>query len=601
MAASLLVVSNVRMRVIVLLVLFFSSLLALADPVSVALDSARYYKFKSSAKALLFSQQAYKLAKKNNDTGQWADAAYSSGVANYLAGNYDTALSCYIEAEKLYEIKKNTNGLIDICAELCLFYLKGKKIAKAEEFINKGIAMANAVNNTSKKANAYNNKGLVFLDTKRYDSAINCFNISYGYYKVTADNTGMAYSLGYLASAYAEKGMTDKSLACLQQSIPLLVKSGDKYGEASGINNIGELLLAQHKPAEALVYFNEALVKSKALSFDDLSENIYRMQALCYQGTGDFKKAYEAKLAEVAVHEKLLSENQLKVIAELQTKYETGKKEQQNKLLTETNLRQTLQLSRSKIITFSLLAIAILVIGVLYLFYNRYKLRQESRFREEFFSHEKLRASAVVDAEENERQRLSRELHDGIGQLLAATRRKMQTLPQAEVATDAAYNDSIALLDDSIKEVRQLSHNMMPPWLRNKTLVQAFEELVDQVTRTTTLKVHTEWVDMENLHLEKTQVLMLYRSLQEMISNVLRHSGATKLNIEVVNHGDELNIMVYDNGKGFDKEAMINSGAGIGLKNIQSRIEYIGGRLQIDTYPGKGTTYVIDLPLKGQV
>ncbi len=589
------------MRVIVLLVLFFSSLLALADPVSVALDSARYYKFKSSAKALLFSQQAYKLAKKNNDTGQWADAAYSSGVANYLAGNYDTALSCYIEAEKLYEIKKNTNGLIDICAELCLFYLKGKKIAKAEEFINKGIAMANAVNNTSKKANAYNNKGLVFLDTKRYDSAINCFNISYGYYKVTADNTGMAYSLGYLASAYAEKGMTDKSLACLQQSIPLLVKSGDKYGEASGINNIGELLLAQHKPAEALVYFNEALVKSKALSFDDLSENIYRMQALCYQGTGDFKKAYEAKLAEVAVHEKLLSENQLKVIAELQTKYETGKKEQQNKLLTETNLRQTLQLSRSKIITFSLLAIAILVIGVLYLFYNRYKLRQESRFREEFFSHEKLRASAVVDAEENERQRLSRELHDGIGQLLAATRRKMQTLPQAEVATDAAYNDSIALLDDSIKEVRQLSHNMMPPWLRNKTLVQAFEELVDQVTRTTTLKVHTEWVDMENLHLEKTQVLMLYRSLQEMISNVLRHSGATKLNIEVVNHGDELNIMVYDNGKGFDKEAMINSGAGIGLKNIQSRIEYIGGRLQIDTYPGKGTTYVIDLPLKGQV
>ncbi len=589
------------MRLVIMFLLVFAVQSVFAGPVSDALDSARFYKFKSSTKSLSFAQTAYKIAKEQHDTGLQADAAYIAGIANYLGGNYDTALGWYIEAEKLYELRKNTPGLIDVNAELCLFYLKGKKIAKAEAAINKAIVMAKMINNAIKKANTYNNKGLVFLDTKRYDSAILCFNIAYGFYKDTGENIGMAYSLGYLASAYSEKGMADKSLACLQQSIPLLVKGGDKFGEASGVNNIGELLLAQHKPAEALVYFNEALIKSKAILFDDLTENIYHMQASCYQETGDFKNAYEAKLAEVAVHEKRVGEKQMKAIDELQTRYETGKKEQENKLLTETNLRQTLQLSRSKIITFSLLAIAVLIIGLLYLFYNRYKLRQEGRFREEFFSHEKLRASAVVDAEENERQRLSRELHDGIGQLLAATRRKMQTLPQAEGTGDVAYDESIALLDDSIKEVRQLSHNMMPPWLRNKTLVQAFEELVNQITRTTSLKVQTEWVDVDELALEKIQVLMLYRSLQEMISNVLRHAGATKLNIEVVNHGDELNIMVYDNGKGFDKEAVMNSGAGIGLKNIQSRIEYIGGRLQIDTYPGKGTTYIIDLPLKGQV
>lgn len=589
------------MRLLVVLLIIFVAQVTYAGNIAALLDSARYYKFSNPAKTLAFAQEAYSQAKDEHNINQQGDGAFLSGLACYLTGNYEKALGYYLDAEHLYESAKNNSGIIDVYTDLCIFYLKQKKIALATTTIDKAIHLADSINDNQKKGNSYNNKGLIYLDTKRYDSAIICFNKSYASYKVPNDKIGMAYSLGYLASAYSESNMPDKSLECLQQSIPLLVEAGDKFGAASGINNIGELLLQQHKPEQALPYFKDACEKSKLISFRDLEDNTYRMMAACYREMGDYKKAYEATQAQIAVHEKLQNDHQIKAIEELQTKYETGKKEQQNKLLTETNLRQSLQLSRTRIINYALLAIALLIIAMLYLFYNRYKLRQEARFREEFISHEKLRAHAIVDAEENERQRLARELHDGIGQLLAATRRKIQNMEHAEVQAEAAYEETIGLLDESIKEVRQLSHNMMPPSLRNKTLVQAISELARQVVQTTSLKVHTDWIDTENLELDKIQVLMLYRSLQEIISNVIRHAAATNLNIEIANHDNELNIVVYDNGSGFDKEAVIKSGAGIGLKNIQSRIEYIGGQLQIDTHPGKGTTYIIYLPLNKEV
>ncbi len=562
------------------------------------LDSARYYKFKNSEKALNFSKHSFTQAQEKRDTVCMAEALLIEGVAFNLQGQKDSALKFYIDAEKFYASQKNTGGLVDVFNELTLFNLKQKNFDNARQLIDTAVILAERTQDKNKQANTYNNKGVVFLDLKLFDSALHWFQAGFDKYDELDDNAGTAYSLGYMASVYSELKQHAKALECLQKSLPHHIKSGDKIGEAVNINNIGELLLQMNKPREALPYFQQAREKSQPIHFLELVENTYKMDAQCYEALGDFKKAYDAKLKETEVHEKILNEQQLKAIAELQTKYETGKKEQENRLLSETNLRQRLQLSRTKIIIAAIILIAIMGIGVLYLYYVRFKLKQENKFKEEQFEHERLRAAAVVDAEEHERKRLSRELHDGIGQTLAATRRKMESIGESIGVADANRSEVLELLDKSIKEVRQLSHNMMPPWLRNKTLYQAFEELKHQVQQSSQLKIEMQWDDLGQLQFEKVEVLMLYRSFQEMLSNIIKHAQASKVNVEVFNDEKELTIMVYDNGIGFDKEAVFAKGSGIGLKNIQSRIEYIGGTFEIDSHPGKGTTYTIYLPSK---
>src|SRR5690606_1381450 len=117
-------------------------------------------------------------------------------------------------------------------------------------------------------------------------------------------------------------------------------------------------------------------------------------------------------------------------------------------------------------------------------------------------------------------------------------------------------NGPIALLDESIREVRQLSHSMMPPSMQNKELVEALSELTERTRYATELNIQTEWVDIDNLQLDTTATLMLYRAIQEILSNIIRHASATQVQFDMVNHGSELNIILYDNGKGFDTSAV---------------------------------------------
>jgi signal transduction histidine kinase len=223
--------------------------------------------------------------------------------------------------------------------------------------------------------------------------------------------------------------------------------------------------------------------------------------------------------------------------------------------------------------------------------YNRYKLKQQTQFKTAMLEEQRLRSQGILDAEENERQRLARELHDGVGQMLCAARR------QVEFSGKGQQEETLKMLDESITEVRDISHSMVPPFLLNKSLEQATEEFISRLNNKSPIVFHTNWVNTDNLELDKTTVLMLYRSIQEIIANIFRHSGATEVHLEMVNHADELSLMIYDNGIGFDKERLLQTAKGLGLKNIQSRIAYIGGSLQIDTMPSKGVTYTIELPL----
>ncbi len=581
--------------VLIFTLLFLGSYFTLyGQATSQLMDSARHYKNSDYVKVISFAGKAYKQALLNKQPVFAGQSALLIGAGNYLSGNYKESLRWYFESEKIFNNIKNLDGLAELYSEMCVFYVRNKTFAAADSVSKKAIAYAVEVKNEGRLATAINNRGLMFMDEGKTDSAINCFKASYKTYKKLNDKIGMSYSLDYLSSELSEKGAYSQALSAMNESKLLRAGAGDKTGEAIAINNIGELYLKEKKPAEAVPFFIDAVGRAHALKFLDLEIYGYNMLAQTYQQQGRFREAYEAKNKYAALNEKFRDEKELKAISELETRYETNKKEQQNKLLKEQNNAQLIKLSRNRIGIYALLAITVLTIILFYLLYNKSKLKQQAQFKEAMLAEHQLRQQGIMDAEENERQRLARELHDGVGQLLCAARRQVESL---ELSDGGGQDDiTLKMLDESIKEVRDISHNMMPPSMLNKTLKQAVEEFIDRVNYKETLVISTSWVNTDELELDKTTTLMLYRSMQEIITNIFRHARATSVHIELVNHDTGLTLMIYDDGIGFDKEKL-QAGSGIGLQNIASRVAYIGGSLLVDTMPGNGVTYIIELPL----
>lgn len=570
---------------------FFSN----AQTTQQLVDSAGIYRNRDYLKTISFADAAYKKAMASKQTILAGESAFWLGIGNYMAGNYEHAVRWYFEADKLFTGARDTVRLGRLYTEMCVLYTKIKKFKEADEISKKAITYSLKIRDTAKLAPAVNNRGLMFLDGGKIDSALNAFKFSYSLYKKLKDKVGMAYSLDYLGSAFAEKNKLKEALAAMNEAKDLRQGMGDKTGEAIAINNIGELYLKDKKPANAVPYFVQAIEKAHALNYLELEVYVYSMLSQTYQLLGQYREAYSAQSKYLKLNEKFKDEKSAKTIEELITKYEANKKEQQNKLLREENNAQQIVLSRNRIGIYALLAITVLTAILFYLLYVKNKIKEQARFRQAMLEEQQLRAQGIMNAEENERQRLARELHDGIGQMLCAARRQVEFVQPGNI--EVKRDETLQMLDESIKEVRDLSHSMMPPSMLNKTLKQAIVEFTDRMNSEKSIAIRTEWVNTSQLELDETTTLMLYRSVQEIMSNIFKHAQATSIHIEMINHDSEITLMIYDDGVGFDMEALSQTSKGLGLKNIRSRIAYIGGTLQIDTSPGNGVTYIIELPL----
>ncbi|GGD72430.1 hypothetical protein GCM10011514_40680 [Emticicia aquatilis] len=204
------------------------------------------------------------------------------------------------------------------------------------------------------------------------------------------------------------------------------------------------------------------------------------------------------------------------------------------------------------------------------------------------------RTQAVLEAEERERIRIARDLHDGIGQTLAAARMTLGNFMSQKKIESPEMHNSLDLLEDSIKEIREISHNMMPSSLTKFGLSSALKQFTNKINAAGKLEIELQIVGFKERFDEKIE-LMLYRIVQEIISNIIKHAEAKKVNIELVRHDDELILIIEDDGCGFDTANTENHG--IGLKNIATRVEYLNGNVNFDSSIGRGTSVVIEIPL----
>jgi two-component system NarL family sensor kinase len=316
------------------------------------------------------------------------------------------------------------------------------------------------------------------------------------------------------------------------------------------------------------------------------------MLSAAYRQSGQPDKALVSLQNSIRVKDSLVNTASEARIAELQTVYETEKKQQQINLQEE-------QLSKKNFILGSIILL-VLLLGLLGISaWLRYRLKQRSKLQQEILKQQELATHAVIKAEEDERKRIARDLHDGIGQMMSAARMNLSAFESniqfGNNEQRESFDKIIGLVDESCKEIRSVSHNMMPNALLKSNLATAIRDFTDKIEKNNLdIQLYTEGIDER---LDANLEIVFYRVVQECVNNVIKHAKASRLDISIIKDNSGINATIEDNGKGFDENNRENF-EGIGLKNILTRVEYLKGTVDIHSAPGKGTLVALNVPLR---
>ncbi|WP_194350014.1 sensor histidine kinase [Pontibacter beigongshangensis] len=252
------------------------------------------------------------------------------------------------------------------------------------------------------------------------------------------------------------------------------------------------------------------------------------------------------------------------------------------------------------IATTIILLLALGLIGFLIL-YQRRLIRHQEHLRQLQETRQRQLLEAALEAQEAERRRLARDLHDEVGTMLALA--KMQAGQWVNASSeDAATDGSLAIqklkvkLDEVMSSVRRISHDLMPVVLNKYGLVQGIESLRRSLPVDSNLHVKFECNEPARRVAQRLE-LALYRILQELLANTIKHAAATEIYIRLHFEADKLMLTYTDNGKGFDYQNLLdNAYAGLGLTNLQSRIALLNGTLDFSSEKGSGVTFVASIP-----
>lgn len=346
--------------------------------------------------------------------------------------------------------------------------------------------------------------------------------------------------------------------------------------------------------AKQYVYLLDSLVDIYKMKLDKLA--MLRGIAFIEGETGNYPVAYR-KLRQYV--EATDTANVLKTnaaIAELEQKYQNEKKENKIRELQSAN-------RTSRYLTLLFIALIALLSLLLLLLRYRYRVRKKASEQQALVLQQKIMQQeqeqqiavtrALLEGEERERRRLAGDLHDGLGGMLATARMNLSGLQLQVAENNRDLDKVIGQLDQSVSELRRIARNMMPESLLRSGLEAALTDLCDALP-SDKIKAEYQMIGIPHTPPGQQEVL-IYRIVQELLANVLRHSEATEVFVQCSQSGHTFYITVEDNGQGFPDPGI--SGKGIGMDNIRNRVDFLKGKMDIRTAPGKGTAVNIELHL----
>ena len=431
-----------------------------------------------------------------------------------------------------------------------------------------------------------------------------------------ANNSGSDFSLleyyqriGVGYDVFLKK--PDSAIKYYNKSIEIIERFQDfhfiKQRKKGILNNLGCIHYDQENYDLALSFFNEA-EKIKSTNRRLLNDSVILSWKLkIHKKKNNLDSIIHYYELQDSINQKLSQQKYALKIDELDRKYNISEKEKLNLILKNQIDKKQREQRVLWVSSISLLIIGSSIGALLYKNTKRKQRIAEQEKEIEIQKTEKLlkdQELAAIDAmilgQEKERQRLANDLHDNLGSTLATVKLHFQHLksnwnnPKVK-NIEELYTNTDHLLDEAYQKVRTIAHEKNSGVMANQGLLVAIKNLAKKVSNSNKIQVEVQDFGLEE-RLDNSLEISIFRMIQELITNCIKHAEANEIHISLTNHDSLLNIIIEDNGKGFDPKTIIDKD-GMGLKTIEKRIEHLEGTFEIDSTPNQGTNIIINIPI----
>ncbi|MCL2597723.1 MAG: sensor histidine kinase [Paludibacter sp.] len=562
--------------------------------------------------------------KLNWNEGRYKFAAAFTDILN-RQGYLDSSIVIHQQVLELAKNEKNELWIAKILINIGNCYNYKKWSETALNYYSEALPFFEKQGKKFALAQSYYLMGVVYYDLNMYDEDIVNLENALDILKEKPDTMLRAWVLNNYAVALQAKSQLEKAEKCLIEAQRICNLNDNKYFLSNIYNNLGDMYLKKYDLKNSEIYSRKALeislefgdvegycTSNRALAYieayrgnynesekyikesletateNDLPEQemkCYNHIATLMQVRNDFIKGdfYETKYD--SIYKGILSEQTRNYAKEMQVKYETEKKELQiTALQKEKRLMTGLSIAGS--------AVLLLALTTFFLLWrwttNKKKLAESKNIQLE---QEKqiIAAQSVLDGETQERTRLARDLHDGLGSMLTGVQMGLQDMKSGavlEYEDVERLNRVLKLLDQSVQEMRRVAHHLMPDSLSRFGLKPAVSDFCSNMPT-----VQFAFYGYES-RLKQNLEVMIYRTIHELVNNALKHSGAENIMVQIIQEDDRIAFTVQDNGCGFDPNAKVE---GMGLQNIKDRISAVNGIINIDSKIGEGTEINVEL------
>lgn len=620
-----------------------------------ALIDSLYRVFHAEKDAQKKADLLYDIAAEKRDAGnpdelfQYADsiellaraARYPRGIArafdvrgegHFQKGEFAAALPFYHEELAIFTKIKDLDGQGRALSRIGGAWQSMQVGDSAIVYLLQALDIKERIGNKGDMAAAMANIANAYNDAEAHDKAIEMHLRVLKIRRELGEEKRSMFTLNNLAVAYGTKGDYEKSIAYADTGITIALKYNNKMVAGVICGGMGHVLNEQKRFRESIAwcerslqYLTEAGRESnmvyplcnmaaayiglgdyqkglevnqrgwaimQKLKLNEPLDPYHENFANAYAGLGDYKNAYQWHKIYFTRIDSVTVQDNVSKLANIEAKYGLEKKERQLSEARAANYRQ-----RVGLIALAAGLLAFLVFG--WLFYNRYRLRQKALLDAAVIREQQLGLNAVIEAQEAERKRIAKDLHDGIAQELVALKLGFSALQHRlsqHNAAEAAQLENLARqLDESCAEVRTIAHVMLPPQLEQKGLAPSLEMLLRSSLQPAGIQAEFECHGLPERLEEKVEV-GLYRIAQELINNVVKHAGAKQVRLQLYQAGANLVMRIEDNGKGYDFEAAKQKGS-MGLLNILSRVRTLGGVFFSEPAVPQGAVATIRVPV----
>lgn len=515
------------------------------------------------------------------------------GMSSYMRGDYPNCLINYQKALEIFEKTNDLNYIGRTNNEFSVYWRKQKQYDKGLACLDISFKVCSECKDSGCVETSLNNRAVIYEMMGRYEDAIFYYSKAEEIAMKNNNLIGLAYIYADGAECYRLKGQPDSSMIQINKSIEIMEKLDNQQGVAMNLINKAALFAQTGKYELAINTYLQCIDLANKLKYTDLLKNAHYQLGQTYADAGDFEKSFFHIERSHFLQDSLLNVEKLKALSEMEVKYETEKIENDLLIEKQTGVETELKLAnRNKwLITSAGLLIAFLFFG-LFLYQRKSRLAQAEKDKAIIEEREKG-IQAVFDATEEERKRLSRELHDGIGQQMSGLKLAWQNLTISSKTLSEDERNKLQqlskILDDTSAELREISHRMMPKVLESFGLVPAIEQMLEQSLKFSAINYSFEHYNFEGRINAKTE-LALFRIAQELINNVIKHAKASFISVQLFKNQNYLILIIEDNGQGISEN---KSSDGHGLMNIKSRLNTIHGQVNFESSAGAGTTATV--------